>query len=105
LTWRSHAFPKIVAVFMPLSMMAFRLRSFSLFMPHRLVLPKAAITELFSAISLTLRKYSSSFGFEPGHPPSMYVIPKSSSFEVILSLSWREKLTSTDCAPSRRVVS
>jgi len=50
-------------------------------------------------------KNAASRGLEPGQPPSMYAIPSSSSARATRSLSSTEKLMSSPCVPSRRVVS
>ena len=70
-----------------------------------LVDPKEVTIELFNLSFVTFLKYSSSFGLEPGHPPSIYEIPASSSFFVIFNLSSKEREMPSCCAPSLKVVS
>ena len=50
-------------------------------------------------------KNSMSFGLEPGQPPSIAGIPNSSSARAIRSLSCKERINPSLCAPSRSVVS
>lgn len=90
-TCRSHDFPNMTAVLTPASRSMLRVWSFEGWMSLRRVLPKAATSEFVSVSCLTALKYSTSLGFEPGHPPSMYLTPSWSSLWVMLSLSWREK--------------
>ena len=70
-----------------------------------MVLEKATIRAWSRRRFFTSSKYFRSLGFDPGQPPSMKSMPKSSSFSVILILSFTEKAMSSDCAPSLRVVS
>ena len=69
------------------------------------VAPNAATFALFHSISAARRKNSTSFGFEPGQPPSMYATPRSSSLRAMRSLSSNEREMSLRWVPSRRVVS
>ena len=54
---------------------------------------------------LTSLKKAISIGFDPGQPPSIMSMPSSSSLRAIFSLSSFVKEMSSDCVPSRKLVS
>ena len=72
----------------------------------RRVMPNATSLLVSSCSSAGARlKSSSSFGFEPGQPASMYSTPSQSSCSAIRSLSSTVREMPSSCAPSRSVVS
>jgi hypothetical protein len=70
-TWKSHDLPTIVATGVPASSNACMFASASGVMPARRVMLNAASLPCLSVTSCIRRKNRRSFGFEPGHPPSM----------------------------------
>ena len=73
--------------------------------PARRVAPKAATCATPQEMSLARSKTSASFGFDPGHPSSMYATPSASSRRAMRILSPADRLRPSRCVPSRRVVS
>ena len=70
-TWKSHDLPKIVTTGGPASTSAWRFGSSCGRTPGRRVAPKALILAVLNTAPCTRLKKRRSFGFEPGHPPSM----------------------------------
>ena len=70
-TWKSHDLPTIVATGAPASRRACMLASDSTGPPARRVMLNAASLACLRLVSCMRRKKRRSFGFEPGHPPSM----------------------------------
>ena len=104
-TCSSQLLPKIVTTGVSASTSARRLGSSSGLFRRCRVEPNAASLADRKVIDRAAAKKSTSFGFEPGQPPSMYGIPNSSRRRAILSLSASETIRPSRCVPSRRVVS
>jgi len=104
-TWSVEVFPKMVQTGVPASRSARMFASSSGFPPARQTEPNAAIAEHFQGRSRARRKNSTSFGFDPGHPPSTNATPSSSSRRAMRSLSSHEREIPSRWVPSRSVVS
>ncbi len=104
-TCMSQLFPTSVMIGDSASIRARMFASSSTRLARLRVKPKAAIRAFRQVIPFAAAKNSESLGLEPGQPPSMKGIPKSSSRRAIFSLSVRETVRPSRCVPSRRVVS
>jgi hypothetical protein len=70
-TWKSHVFPTIVTTGVCASSSALRHVSVSGGLFFRRVMPNAHTFACVRVSSRTAWKYSKSFGFDSGYPPSM----------------------------------
>ncbi len=104
-TWRVQVLPTTVHTGAPESTSARMLASSSGPPPTRHVEPKAVMAAVFQGSARAREKNSASFGFEPGHPPSMKVTPSSSSRCAMAILSSQEREMPSRWVPSRSVVS
>ncbi len=71
----------------------------------RRVAPKATMVAFSQVSSSARRKNSTSFGFDPGQPPSMNATPNASKRRAIRNLSVHDSEIPSPCVPSRSVVS
>ncbi len=104
-TWSSQLFPKIVTTGVSAATSSRRFGSVSGRFERCRVEPNAASLARSQRIDFAAAKKSTSFGLEPGQPPSTYGIPYSSSIRAIRSLSASERMMFSPWVPSRSVVS
>ena len=104
-TWSSQLLPKMVVTGVSAAIRARRFGSSSARLARWRVDPNAASLACRKVMLRAAAKNSSSFGFDPGQPPSMYGKPASSRRRAIFSLSASDRTRPSRCVPSRRVVS
>ena len=104
-TWRVQVLPTTVQTGAPESSSALMLASSSGVPPTRQVEPNAAMSACSHFIAFARSKNSTSFGLDPGQPPSMKATPSSSSRFAIRILSSQEREIPSRWVPSRSVVS
>ena len=104
-TWSSQLLPKIVTTGVSAATSSRRLGSSPGLLDRWRVDPNAASFAPSQVMVRAAAKNSTSFGFEPGQPPSMNGIPNSSSIRAMRNLSASDRVMFSPWVPSRRVVS